>query len=167
MSIQLAKILKCWEKEPFHYNKAKFIPYKFKLIYRANKDGNTVAKFHEKCDNKGATIVIIKVTNSEQIIGGYNPLQWDSSCSDHSTKDSFIFSFTSVTNLQSAKVGYSKGDKYSIRCGINNGPSFGSHSGDLWCNKGTWSSESYSYPNLDIPSSFNVDDYKVFQVTKK
>ena len=35
-------------------------------------DGNTSAAFHEKCDNKGATIVIAKITNSEQIIGGYN-----------------------------------------------------------------------------------------------
>ncbi len=65
------------KKETLHYNKVKHVPYNFKLIYRANRDGRTVAKFHEKCDNKGATIVIAKVTNSEQIVGGYNPLQWD------------------------------------------------------------------------------------------
>ena len=141
---------------------------KFKLIYHASKDGNTVAKFHENCDNKGATIVIIKVTNSERIIGGYNPLQWDSSSFNNSTKDSFIFSFTSVTNLQSARVGYSNGDRYSICCYKLNGPSFGK--GDIWCNYGTWSSNSsssYSYLNIGIPSSFNVDDYEVFQVIKK
>src|SRR6266498_1193913 len=96
------------EKKKFSdYNKIERIPYRyiFKLLYRASKDGNTVAAFHEKCDNKGATIVIAKVTNSEQIIGGYNPLKWDLSKSWKSTNDSFIFSFTNRTDLQSAKVG--------------------------------------------------------------
>ena len=46
------------------------IPYSFNLLYRASRDGNTVAAFHEKCDNKGPTIVIAKITNSEQIVGG-------------------------------------------------------------------------------------------------
>src|SRR4051794_24437883 len=36
----------------------KTIPYNFNLLYRASKDGNTVAAFHKKCDNKGATITI-------------------------------------------------------------------------------------------------------------
>ncbi|RIA83289.1 hypothetical protein C1645_834037 [Glomus cerebriforme] len=40
------------------------------------RDRNT---FHEKCDNKGATIIIAKITDSEHIIGGYSPLEWDSS----------------------------------------------------------------------------------------
>ena len=52
--------------------------YKFNLLYRDSRDGNTAAAFHTKCDNKGATVVV-KIKNSEQIIGGYNPLFWDSS----------------------------------------------------------------------------------------
>ena len=27
--------------------------YYFKLLYRASRDGNTAAAFHQKCDNKG------------------------------------------------------------------------------------------------------------------
>src|SRR6266498_4187643 len=97
------------EKKKFlDYNKVERISYGFKLIYCASRDGRTVAKFHEKCDNKGATIVIAKVTNSEHIIGGYNPLKWDSSNNYKSTMDSFIFSFTDRTDLRSAKVGYIK-----------------------------------------------------------
>ena len=46
--------------------------------------------------------------NSEQIIRGYNPLDWKSPVTDHyyykSTKDSFIFSFTERNSLQTAKV---------------------------------------------------------------
>lgn len=44
---------------------------------------------HERCDNKEATKVI-----SKQIVGGCNPLQWDTCNSYKSTKDSFILSFT-------------------------------------------------------------------------
>src|SRR6266498_1104604 len=69
------------------------VNYEFNLLYRASRDGNTAAAFHAKCDNKGATIVIVKITNSEQIVGGYNPLFWDSSNSEKSTLGSFIFSF--------------------------------------------------------------------------
>src|SRR5438034_7937679 len=76
------------KKKISNYNKIEHIPYKFKLLYCASKDGNTVKAFHEKCDNKGATIVIAKVTNSEYIIGGYNPLEWDSSGSWKSTNNS-------------------------------------------------------------------------------
>ena len=91
---------------------------------RASKDGNTSAAFHQKCDNKGATIVIAKITNSEQIFGGYNPLFWDLSNLWKSTNDSFIFSFTDRMDLQTAKLGYSNGNQYSIGCFSIQGPSF-------------------------------------------
>jgi len=148
----------------------KYIPYEFNLLYRASRDhGNTAAAFHSKCDNKGATIVVVKITNSKQIVGGYNPLFWDSSDSGKYTMDSFIFSFTDKNNLQSSNVVYSKGDKYSIYCGRNNGPAFGKCC-DLYCsNNGTWYSKriSYSYPKIDIPHNFNPEEYEVFQVIKK
>ncbi|GBC21658.2 BTB/POZ domain-containing protein [Rhizophagus irregularis DAOM 181602=DAOM 197198] len=58
----------------------KTIPYEFNLIYRATRDGWKPTDFHEKCDYKRATIIVVKIKNSEQVIGGYNPLEWDSSC---------------------------------------------------------------------------------------
>src|ERR1051325_1716629 len=113
------------KKGSSHYNK-KNNPYKFNLLYRASRDGNTVKAFHKKCDNKGATIFIAKIQNSEKIIGGYNPLFWDSSNSWKSTNDSFIFSFVDRNNLQSAKVGYcNKNNQYAICCYSGRGPSFG------------------------------------------
>ncbi|RIA86386.1 hypothetical protein C1645_829348 [Glomus cerebriforme] len=139
--------------------------YHFKLLYRASRDGNTAAAFHEKCDNKGATIVIAKITNSEQIIGGYNPLQWDSSYTNKSTRDSFIFSFTNKNNLQTAKVSYSNGDLYSIGCLKDFGPLFGGGRDLMRQSNGTWCSNPYSYPTLNLPSTdFNVEDYEVYQV---
>jgi hypothetical protein len=145
-------------------------PCKFNLLYRASRDGNTTATFHAKCDNKGATIIIVKIKNSEQIVGGYNPLSWDSSNKDKFTYDSFIFSFTDRNNLHSAKVGYSYGDDYSIGCHGGWGPIFGSGTdgkqdfnlyGDTW-----YRDVNRSYPNVGIPASFKADDYEVFQVIK-
>ena len=47
------------EKENDSYYNIKDIPYYFKLIYRSSRDGNTAKVFHEKCDNKGATTIVI------------------------------------------------------------------------------------------------------------
>ncbi|GBC07284.1 hypothetical protein RclHR1_07360007 [Rhizophagus clarus] len=144
-------------------------PCKFNLLYRASRDGNRNITFHEKCDNKGATIIIVKVPNSEQIVGGYNPLSWDSSNQNKFTYDSFMFSFADRNNLHSAKVGYSYGNVHSIGCHSSHGPVFGGHCRygfNFWCD--TWYMDGYdSYPNVGIPTaSFKADDYEVFQVIK-
>src|SRR5581483_4079309 len=123
------------KKNDFHYN-VRNIPYNFNLLYRASRDGNTIAAFHAKCDNRGATMVIVKVPNSEQIVGGYNPLYWDSSSSRKSTRDSFIFSFGNRNNFQSTKISYSDGDN-SVGGYSNHGPLFGNN-GNLYCCKNTW-----------------------------
>src|ERR1043166_1514024 len=80
--IQLKKtfaIFASWiDKEDNLHYEGKDLPYNFKLLYRASRDGNTAAAFHAICDYKEATIVVAKIQNSEQIFGGYNPLFWDS-----------------------------------------------------------------------------------------
>jgi hypothetical protein len=153
----------------------KTIPYKFNLLYRASRDGNTAAAFHANCDRKGATIVVARINNSRQIVGGYNPLEWDSFDynavgSYKSTNDSFIFKFTNLDDCQSAMVVYSKGDQYSIQRVSRCGPAFG-YGCDLVLNfvsdSNTWHCSPSSYPSLFLPTSINVDDYEVFQVTKK
>jgi len=154
------------KKENLHYNR-ETIPYIFNLLYRASRDDMTAASFHEKCNNKGATIVIAKIQNSEQIVGGYNPLEWDSDFQWKSTKDSFIFSFINRTNTETAKVGYSNGQS-SLGCFSNYGPIFGAgHDLSFHPPHGYWSSNPLSYPNVVIPNTFNVNDYEVFQVIKK
>ncbi|CAB4430953.1 unnamed protein product [Rhizophagus irregularis] len=108
--------------------------------------GYTTAAFHEHCDNRGATIVIGKVTNSDQLVGGYNPLSWDSNKSWNFTVDSFIFSSKNRDNLQ-------------------NTVHFGS---DLICSSnGAWRSKERFYHKIDAPLDFEVDDYEVFQVIKR
>ena len=53
--------------------------YKWKLLYRASEHGYTAGSFHEYCNDKGPTLVIIK-SSEGWIFGGYTTQLW-SRCS--------------------------------------------------------------------------------------
>ncbi|CAB4377851.1 unnamed protein product [Rhizophagus irregularis] len=133
------------------------------------EDGSTPAAFHNRCDNKGATIVVAKVANSEQIVGGYNPFQWALIDSSKSTRDSFIYFFADRKRIITAKVSYSNGDQYSIRNFSAHGLGFGGGCDLYYSSNGAWYASPYSYPKIDgMPiGQFHVDDYEVYQVIKK
>ncbi|RGB33218.1 hypothetical protein C1646_705019 [Rhizophagus diaphanus] len=158
-----------WIDKMGDHNKytTKTMPYKFNLLYRLSRDGNTAEAFHRKCDNKGATIIIIKIGGSEQIIGGYNPFNWDSRSGYKLTYDSFIFSFTDRRDTKTASVGYSGGIS-SVGCYSTNGPIFG---GYFYCRSdgSIWTAYSTNYFNLSgFPNkSIIAEDYEVFQVIKQ
>ncbi|PKY17882.1 hypothetical protein RhiirB3_404799, partial [Rhizophagus irregularis] len=65
----------------------------FKLILRGSRDGFESDIFHEICNNRSCTVTIVKVKGNNQILGGYNPIEWKSGRVYGATKDSFIFSF--------------------------------------------------------------------------
>ena len=44
------------------------------LCYRASRDGWSGQDFHQHCDNKGPTVVLIKANNC--IFGGYTDKNW-------------------------------------------------------------------------------------------
>ncbi|KAF0366323.1 kelch-like protein 17 [Gigaspora margarita] len=69
--------------------------YTFNLLQRASRHGSSSKKFHDQCDSKGATLLIIRVKGTGKILGGYNPIDWYKETSKnvyHSTSTSFIFS---------------------------------------------------------------------------
>jgi len=47
-------------------------------------------EFHNRCFNRGPTLVVIKVKGTGQIVGGFNPESWGSFVNVR--EDSFIFS---------------------------------------------------------------------------
>ena len=49
---------------------------KWRLLYRASRDGFAAATFHSKCDNKGPTVTIVKSGNN--IFGGFAEESWTS-----------------------------------------------------------------------------------------
>jgi len=45
------------------------------LLYRSSRDGWCDSTFHSKCDNRGATLIVIETTQGH-IIGGYSDVSW-------------------------------------------------------------------------------------------
>jgi hypothetical protein len=70
----------------------KEITYDFNLLIRGSRDGFSDKTFHEYCDNKGPTITTIRVRNSNEVLGGFNPCSWISKIGYISVEESFIFS---------------------------------------------------------------------------
>ena len=53
---------------------------KWRVLFRASRDGFAAATFHSKCDNKGATVTIVKSGNN--IFGGFTEVSWASKFAD-------------------------------------------------------------------------------------
>jgi hypothetical protein len=105
------------------------ISYKFKLLYRESVDGfDRFKKFHKVCDDQSHTVTIFKLRDSDEILGGYNPIEWKSNNNFGSTKDSFIFSFTH-DSIENYVLSHVKIEATAICNGLFYGPSFGD--GDL------------------------------------
>ena len=49
--------------------------YKWRLLYRASEHGYTAGSFHECCDNKEPTLIVIK-SSGGWIFGGYTTQSW-------------------------------------------------------------------------------------------
>ena len=90
---------------------------KYKLLYKASIDGDTSAKFHEKCDKIPNTLVLIKASGDKRF-GGFTTKTWDGEDLNKKDNDCFIFS------IDKMKVyGIIKG-KNSIKCNPDLGPVF-------------------------------------------
>ena len=98
------------------------VPNKFELIYKMTKDEEN--NFHNKCDNIGPTLTLIKIkknkiSESYNRIGGFTSINWDCSEQFKIDEQAFIFSLTQK------KVYRAKSPFQSIYCSENFGPCFG------------------------------------------
>ncbi len=53
--------------------------YKWELLYRASEHEYSVESFHEYCDDKGPTLIVIK-SSGGWIFGGYTTQSWSGRC---------------------------------------------------------------------------------------
>ncbi|RIB18505.1 hypothetical protein C2G38_2184409 [Gigaspora rosea] len=148
------------------------IPYEFKLLLRGSRDGFDVKTFHKLCDNIHGLIVVIKVENSNEILGEYNPLDWNST-NNGLTKapGSFIFSLKNE-NMKESILSRVNDQSVAIFYDQDHGPwfnGFGHYNPDgpkNWRYSGS-NSNTYQPPirnTVDI--YFSIDDYEVFQISK-
>lgn len=61
---------------------------------RGSRDGFGRNEFWHLCDQKTNVVVVVKVKNTDEILGGFNPIGRDSNLNykNSETNDSFIFS---------------------------------------------------------------------------
>eukprot|EP01123_Difflugia_compressa_P010456 TRINITY_DN382_c7_g1_i1.p1 TRINITY_DN382_c7_g1~~TRINITY_DN382_c7_g1_i1.p1 ORF type:complete len:335 (-),score=73.63 TRINITY_DN382_c7_g1_i1:64-927(-) len=99
---------------------------KWKLIYKASRDGWESSDFHGKVDNVGATLTVIQANGFT--FGGYTPIVWTSKGSYSWDPKTWIFSLSNPSNTPTKMINeYPKGNdyKYSIYDHKDYGPVFG------------------------------------------
>jgi hypothetical protein len=143
--------------------------YDFNLIFRGSRDGFSPSKFHEICDNKSHTITIIKVKDSNEILGGYNPIIWKSDGKYDITRDSFVFSFKNKENIEGYILSRVEIEKYAIYNSRFFGPSFGGNLvlyGDYCYNNSYCCNTYYNKSIRETEDYFSVEEYEMFQIMK-
>ena len=73
-------------------------PSKINLLFDTKIDGDNSSTFHNKCDGKYPTLIIIK-TNTNYIFGGYITSAWNANNSNINAPNSFIFSLNYKKNI--------------------------------------------------------------------
>ena len=80
------------------------------LLYKFSRDGESIAKFHELCDNIKNNLVIIENENNE-IFGSFCTWIWDTSGSDLTINDGFLFNLTNDKKYDNKSLRIHKGCK--------------------------------------------------------
>jgi len=96
-------------EDPSYVNAIRsWLPHKsFSLLYNVPRDDFTAKKFHELCDDQGATLVIVK-SQKGNIFGGYNADDWAGN-GYYFSSDSFLFSLKNPGNPPPRKLTYKHG----------------------------------------------------------
>ncbi|CAB4437660.1 unnamed protein product [Rhizophagus irregularis] len=138
--------------------------YEFKLLYRSEFD--LPEKFHEICDNQPGTVTIIKLKGSNEILGGYNPIEWKSEGSYSVTKDSFIFSFNVSDSIENHILSRVEDEARALYNG-NYGPSFGFRDLRIYYqNKLKMYCKKASYEKPITGADPIIEKYEVFRIVK-
>ena len=122
---------------------------KMELKYRGTRDGDSSKVFHEKCDNQGPTITLIK-NEKGNIFGGFSSISWTSQGCWKQAPNSFLFTLTNIYGTNPTKFQLkNNNDSHAIYDHSSYGPIFG-QSHDLWVtndffNNGIHSSFPYTY----------------------
>ncbi|GBB90462.1 hypothetical protein RclHR1_17420002 [Rhizophagus clarus] len=165
ITYQHAELISKWIDKLENVNKV----YEFNLILRGSRDGFLPSKFHEICDNQPHTLTIIKVKDSDEILGGYNPIIWKSNGTHNNTQDSFIFSFKNKDNIGDHILSRVVNEMCAIYDDLYYGPTFDVDLviyGNNFYDKSYCKKDSYDKPIRKSVDRFSVEEYEVFQIIK-
>jgi hypothetical protein len=115
----------------------------FELLYRGSCDSMTPEAFHDKCDGKGPTLVLVAGQSEEQpvcVFGGYAGKSWErgpesglAMCID--APDSFLFTVLNPFGDGIVKMAVSESSGYTgcaMKCRAGRGPWFGYDGFAVW-----------------------------------
>jgi hypothetical protein len=95
------------------------------LLYRGSRDGFGAADFHAKCDEKGATVTIVKSTEG-CIFGGCSDMSWVGNGKYKSSSRAFLFSIVNPAGLAPMKLPLTgERNNKAVYCYSLYGPAFG------------------------------------------
>ncbi|RHZ65610.1 hypothetical protein Glove_313g45 [Diversispora epigaea] len=163
-------------------------PYEFQLLVRGSRDGFDVKTIYNICDKVANTVIILKVKGTGEILGGYNPLEWENNNNQYkNTQDSFIFSLKTanlknsilsrvVRDFDRAINNYPSNSNLSFNCALR-------LNGNLKTEKRCYCKDNpvYSKPirsdefmaksYLNVPvtdnMTFSVEEYEVFKISPR
>lgn len=118
------------------------------LLFRASEHGFKASAFHEKCDKKVDTVVLVR-TEFGKTIGGFSHYPWASPFFSSFLNDADRRCFLFSLDLKAKFVPHD--DKKLINQDKSSGPSFGN--GDLRISDKCNSKSS----STDFPSTYNLD----------
>lgn len=128
--------------------------YKWKLIYRASKDGFGAHDFHAHCDGHSPTLTILKAKETGFIFGGYTEATWDDLDEFKTDSNAFIFSLTNKDN-KPCKMKTNDSNE-SIYGSPNWGPLFGKYDISVGNN-----SNKTFFSNSDLGYTYIHPEYNV------
>lgn len=68
----------------------------FKKCFSGVLHGFSPSTFHSRCDNKGPTVTVARVSSGSgtgRVIGGYSPISWTTTTGYHRAHNAFLFKF--------------------------------------------------------------------------
>ena len=143
---------------------------------RASEHDFKTSKFHQLCDGKGKTIVIVRSKSTQNLFGGYSTVAWFSKDSA-SAPGSFLFSLDKQT-----KHSIYRNEGNAINGSSSHGPIFGGGNdlilyNNCHSNTTSYSNLGYTYslpPNITYNTNesksyfagsyeFEVEEYELFE----
>jgi hypothetical protein len=95
------------------------------LLYQGSRDGFRGADFHAKCDEKRATVTIVKSTEG-YIFGGYSDQSWVGGACYRPSSRAFLFSIVNPVGLAPMKLPLTgERNKFAMCYNPSHGPVFG------------------------------------------
>jgi hypothetical protein len=111
---------------------------RFELLYRGSRDGMTAAAFHDKCDGKGPTLVLVAGQSAGKpvcVFGGYAGKSWergpddpDADAKSVDARNSFVFTVLNPFGDGIVKMAVNERSKWvdqAMVCHACCGPWFG------------------------------------------